>query len=111
MRRVDQKLTRTRFAYESRSGRVKQPAGLYSHVTELVLDSIGRAIQPDLYTPVWGYVADGRVWQFLSGALFVNQIWFNNVPQGSMLPYWSLGFEVGTTSSSGWRCSRRHAGA
>ena len=58
------------------------------------LDAIGRSLQPDLYAPSWGYVADGRVWQFVSGLFFVNQFWFTNVTQGSDLPYWSLGYEV-----------------
>ena len=58
------------------------------------LDAVGRTAQPDLYAASWGYVADGRLWQFLSGLLFVNQIWFSDVPQGSDLPYWSLGYEV-----------------
>jgi len=59
-----------------------------------ILDSAGRAIRPDLYSLDWGYIADGRAWQFFSGTLFMNQIWFVNVRPGSMLPYWSLCFEV-----------------
>jgi peptidoglycan/LPS O-acetylase OafA/YrhL len=77
----------------SRAARIYSVA-LPALVFTLALDSIGRFIRPDLYTQSWGYVADGRLWQFLSGALFLNQLWFLNVTQGSMLPYWSLSFEV-----------------
>ena len=58
------------------------------------LDSIGRALNPALYTESWGYVWDGRVSQFLRGALFLNQIWYADISPGSDLPYWSLGYEV-----------------
>ena len=63
-------------------------------VTTFVLDAIGRSARPDLYSPAWGYEAAGQLWQFLSGLLFVNQVWSANVWQGSDLPYWSLGYEV-----------------
>ncbi|MBN9559715.1 MAG: acyltransferase [Alphaproteobacteria bacterium] len=59
-----------------------------------VLDSIGRGLNPALYTESWGYIWDGRAWQFLRGALFLNQIWYTDVSPGSDLPYWSLGYEV-----------------
>jgi peptidoglycan/LPS O-acetylase OafA/YrhL len=58
------------------------------------LDAIGRASNPALYTASWGYVWDGRTWQFLSSALFLNQLWYSGVLPGSDLPYWSLGYEV-----------------
>jgi peptidoglycan/LPS O-acetylase OafA/YrhL len=63
-------------------------------IATFVLDAIGRAIDPSAYSIAWGYVDHGRLWQFLSGLLCLNQLWFSNVPQGSNLPYWSLGFEV-----------------
>jgi peptidoglycan/LPS O-acetylase OafA/YrhL len=63
-------------------------------ILTFALDAIGRWARPDLYSSVWGYVADGRVWQFASGLLLVNQIWSMNVPPGSALPYWSLGYEA-----------------
>ena len=59
-----------------------------------ILDAFGRVARPDLYTESWGYIADGRVWQFVSGLLFINRLWGINVPQGSDLAYWSLGCEV-----------------
>jgi peptidoglycan/LPS O-acetylase OafA/YrhL len=63
-------------------------------IVTFALDSIGRSVRPDLYSPSWGYVATDQVWQFISGSLFINQIWFLKVPQGSDLSYWSLGYEV-----------------
>ncbi len=63
-------------------------------VMTFALDALGRAVRPDLYSAAWGYVPTGQVWQFLAGLLFVNQIWFIDLPPGSDLPYWSLGFEV-----------------
>ena len=59
-----------------------------------ILDDFGRSMRPDLYTESWGYVANGRWWQFFSGLFFVNRVWGINVPQGSNLAYWSLGCEV-----------------
>ena len=59
-----------------------------------VLDTIGRNARPELYSLTWGYSDSGQLWQFLSGLLFVNQFWFVNLPQGSDLAYWSLGYEV-----------------
>jgi peptidoglycan/LPS O-acetylase OafA/YrhL len=41
-----------------------------------------------------GYVANGQAWQFVSGLMLVNQIWGLDVPLGSDLPYWSLGYEA-----------------
>jgi len=63
-------------------------------IVTFMLDEIGRSLHSNLYLPSWGYVTDGRAWQFVSGSFFLNQIWFANVPQGSDLPYWSLGYEV-----------------
>ena len=59
-----------------------------------VLDAAGHAIQPGLYSASWGWTPDSQPWQYLSGLLFLNQVWFTNVPQGSDLPYWSLGYEA-----------------
>ena len=59
----------------------------------LCLDMIGKSLRPDLYGG-WGQDGYGVVWQYVSGLLFVNELWYWHVPQGSDLPYWSLGFEV-----------------
>jgi peptidoglycan/LPS O-acetylase OafA/YrhL len=58
------------------------------------LDWLGRAVNPAVYNASWGYQSAGQPWQFLSGLFFVHEVWFLNVPQGSNLPYWSLGYEV-----------------
>jgi peptidoglycan/LPS O-acetylase OafA/YrhL len=63
-------------------------------IATLLLDTVGRTIDPQAYNIAWGYVDHDRLWQFLSGLLFVNELWFSNVSPGSDLPYWSLGFEV-----------------
>lgn len=63
-------------------------------VITFALDAMGRQIAPDLYSPSWGYHADHLAGQFLAGVLFVNQLWYASIDTGSMLPYWSLGFEV-----------------
>jgi peptidoglycan/LPS O-acetylase OafA/YrhL len=63
-------------------------------VATFIFDAIGRLYRPELYSSSWGYIVDGQLWQFASGLLFLNQIWGLNVPQGSDLPYWSLGYEV-----------------
>jgi len=59
-----------------------------------VLDGIGKYISPELYSANWGYIDDNGIWRFLSGVFFVNQLWYSNISIGSILPYWSLGFEV-----------------
>jgi peptidoglycan/LPS O-acetylase OafA/YrhL len=63
-------------------------------VATFALDAVGRLIAPELYSVSWGYHAGSIAGQFLAGLFFVNQLWYSPVPTGSMLPYWSLGFEV-----------------
>lgn len=58
------------------------------------MDAIGREARPDLYTAAWGYVWEGRAWQFFSSLVFINQLWSWDTVPGSGLPYWSLGYEV-----------------
>jgi peptidoglycan/LPS O-acetylase OafA/YrhL len=59
-----------------------------------VLDTIGRQLHPEYYSAAWGYSSD-RIWlQYLTGLTFTNELWSNHINVGSMLPYWSLGFEV-----------------
>ena len=58
------------------------------------LDIFGRAIQPDSYSSVWGYSSENIALQILSSIFFINQLWYLHITPGSMLPYWSLGFEV-----------------
>ena len=63
-------------------------------IVTFTLDAFGRLYRPEFYSSSWGYVSGGQFWQFMSGLLFLNQIWNLVVPQGSDLPYWSLGYEV-----------------
>jgi peptidoglycan/LPS O-acetylase OafA/YrhL len=60
----------------------------------LLLDAIGRHMAPQLYSISWGYNPSNPAWQIISGVFFLNQLWYSQVAIGSMLPYWSLGFEV-----------------
>ncbi|PKO88938.1 MAG: hypothetical protein CVU18_05795 [Betaproteobacteria bacterium HGW-Betaproteobacteria-12] len=59
-----------------------------------VLDALGKTISPELYSTSWGYVDKNNLLRFASGLMFLNQIWYSNISIGSVLPYWSLGFEV-----------------
>ncbi len=59
-----------------------------------VLDSVGRSFHPALYPALVGSANAGLAWQYLSGLLFVNRLWYSDVQIGSMVQYWSLGYEV-----------------
>ncbi|KQP23109.1 acyltransferase [Pseudorhodoferax sp. Leaf267] len=58
------------------------------------LDTVGTLIDPGAYVthvvdqnrPLW--------WEVVSSLTFLNQIWYLSTDIGSMLPYWSLGYEV-----------------
>jgi peptidoglycan/LPS O-acetylase OafA/YrhL len=63
-------------------------------VLTFILDAIGREISPELYFFDWGYSSDNLIGQFFAGLFFLNQLWYVPIGTGSMLPYWSLGFEV-----------------
>ncbi len=58
------------------------------------LDAIGRAMNPDMYSIAWNYHANERVWQAVTGVLFINTTWWINTSIGSNLSYWTLGMEV-----------------
>jgi peptidoglycan/LPS O-acetylase OafA/YrhL len=58
-----------------------------------ILDSVGYALNPASYTG-WSFTMDARATQFVSGLLFVNQVWDFNIQPGSNAPYWSLAYEV-----------------
>jgi peptidoglycan/LPS O-acetylase OafA/YrhL len=63
-------------------------------VLTLVLDTAGQHLRPALYSADWGFSAD-HVWlQYLAALTFTNELWWNHLSPGSMLPYWSLGYEV-----------------
>jgi peptidoglycan/LPS O-acetylase OafA/YrhL len=63
-------------------------------IVTFLLDALGRHIAPELYSISWGYNPENPARQIISGVLFLNQLWYSDVAIGSMLPYWSLGFEV-----------------
>ncbi|MGC2160757.1 MAG: hypothetical protein WA634_02500, partial [Silvibacterium sp.] len=48
-----------------------------------VLDAIGTALRPELYSSAWGYVAEGKALQFATSLTFVNRLWWANIKQGS----------------------------
>ena len=59
-----------------------------------VLDTIGRAMRPELYH---GFCCDQggpAIWQFLRNLVFGGNVWFASVSPGSDIPYWSLGYEA-----------------
>ncbi|MCO6419584.1 acyltransferase [Siccirubricoccus sp. KC 17139] len=60
----------------------------------LLLDTLGRAVNPGLYGAWWGFSDQDLPLQYLTSLLFVNQIWYLKLIPGSNLPYWSLGYEV-----------------
>ena len=60
----------------------------------IVLDHIGFFINPNVYNDIIGYKNSDVFWQIISGALFLNQTWWNTISVGSNLPFWSLGFEI-----------------
>lgn len=59
-----------------------------------VLDAAGRAIRPDAYSAIWGFSTEHAWLNYLGALLFLNRIWYADLPVGSNLPYWSLNFEV-----------------
>jgi peptidoglycan/LPS O-acetylase OafA/YrhL len=68
-------------------------------VTTFVLDAAGRALQPDLYpadwqVTNWGFSEHGLAFEFLTGITFTHQLWGLEVRPGSMIAYWSIGYEV-----------------
>jgi peptidoglycan/LPS O-acetylase OafA/YrhL len=60
----------------------------------IVLDTAGRQLRPDLYNSTWGFSSQNMFLQYLEGLTFTTRIWFNQANVGSMLPYWSLAYEV-----------------
>lgn len=90
---VDQKESSLEKYAIARAARMYSVA-LPALVLTFVLDALGRYLAPELYSLSWGYHAENLTGQFFAGLFFVNQLWYAPVPTGSMLPYWSLGFEV-----------------
>lgn len=65
-----------------------------SIIATFFLDTIGTSLHPDLYESWWGFRHDNKIYQFSLAPLFLNQIWYMELPVGSCLPYWSICFEV-----------------
>ncbi len=63
-------------------------------ILTFLLDNAGQYLHPEFYNASWGFSSHHVWWQYLSGLTFSNELWWQSVPQGSMLPYWSLGYEV-----------------
>lgn len=63
-------------------------------IATLVLDRIGRSLRPDLYAAWWGFSGEHLLAKTVGSLLFVNRLWFSEASLGSMLPYWSLCYEV-----------------
>ena len=63
-------------------------------VLTFVLDRVGLSLQPDLYLLNPNFRSGNEIWQFASSLLFINQVWWANTSPGTLLAYWSLGFEV-----------------
>ncbi len=55
--------------------------------TTLLLDTVGRYIQPEVYQPF-------QLLNFLTAPLFLNEFWYGGNPPGSNGPYWSLNYEA-----------------
>ncbi|TPG44911.1 acyltransferase [Roseomonas nepalensis] len=78
---------------------VNRAARLYSVVVPAllltaVLDTIGKALRPDLYTGAWGYLDWNLPEQFIRALTFTHEVWSPIRGPGSNIPFWSLGFEV-----------------
>jgi peptidoglycan/LPS O-acetylase OafA/YrhL len=72
-------------------------ARLYSAVAPgllitLVLDQIGRVLEPNLYDG-WWYKDHHPVYRMVCNLFFVNELWFASIRPFSNGPYWSLGYE------------------
>jgi peptidoglycan/LPS O-acetylase OafA/YrhL len=61
-------------------------------VITIVLDRIGLATKPELYTPAVFQESEPLV-RVLTAATFTNELWFWSVRLFSNGPYWSLGYE------------------
>lgn len=90
---ADKREHHPRHYFVSRAARIYSVA-LPALVVTFVLDAIGRSVNPALYNLSWHYLWDDRGLQLFQAVIFVNQLWWNNMPPGSAFPYWSLGFEV-----------------
>ncbi len=88
------KRERTARAYStSRLARIYSVA-LPAVLLALVLDGLGKIANPAIYQPSWGYVGTDPLLRAASLLTFTNELWNAHVTLGSLLPYWSLGYEI-----------------
>jgi peptidoglycan/LPS O-acetylase OafA/YrhL len=91
---VDTRETSPRSYAISRAARIYSVT-LPALAATVILDAAGRALQPDLYPAFFGRPDSvGLPLQLLAGATFTNELWHAHITPGSMVAYWSLGFEV-----------------
>jgi len=79
---------------------INRCARLYSVVLPTVLltaclDWLGERINPSSYHAGWGFVQDLSFHRLLSALTFTNELWTQQISQGSNAAYWSLGYEAG----------------
>jgi peptidoglycan/LPS O-acetylase OafA/YrhL len=77
----------------SRAARIYSVA-LPAVILAILLDNIGKIANPGMYQSWWGYVGTDQALRAASLLTFTNELWNAHVNLGSLLPYWSLGFEV-----------------
>jgi peptidoglycan/LPS O-acetylase OafA/YrhL len=68
--------------------------GLPAIALTLLLDTVGRAVSPQLYSIQQGYTPDYLLLQIVTALTFTQQLWWSKLTIGSDLPYWSLNYEV-----------------
>jgi peptidoglycan/LPS O-acetylase OafA/YrhL len=61
-------------------------------VLTIVLDQVGRALDPAMYDGFW-YQASDPLWRVLRAVSFTNELWLDSVRLFTNGPYWSLGYE------------------
>lgn len=57
----------------------------------LILDTLGRALYPALYS---GYPGDQLMLRSVASLLFANEVWFVSITSLSNVPYWSICYEI-----------------
>jgi peptidoglycan/LPS O-acetylase OafA/YrhL len=63
-------------------------------VLTAVLDRIGTAVDPRLYSPEWGHNMAHPVIDYALSAVFLGESWTIRVLPGFNVPYWSLNYEA-----------------
>lgn len=90
---TDARENNARAYFNSRAARIYSVA-VPAIVITAILDPVGTHYAPGLYQAWWGYVDNHGLLRAASLLTFTNELWNWHVIFGSLLPYWSLGFEV-----------------